>query len=67
MHQTEHPAEKGRTTEHDVLAPLLEPLLDPADSLEPHQLGRTRRVGDRRDETLLGARPDMPEARDADL
>lgn len=48
-------------------APLLEPLLDPTDSLEPHQLGRTRRVGDRRDETLLGARPDMPEARDADL
>lgn len=67
MHQAEHPAEKGRTSEHDVLASLLEPLLDPADPLEPDQFGRTRRIGDRRDETLLGARSDMPEARDADL
>ena len=59
------PAVERRPSEDEVLASDLDPLLDPLDSLEPHQLGRARRVLHAGREAAFASRSGVADARDA--
>ena len=67
MNEVEHTVKERRTPENDILPPLLQSLLDPAYSLEPHQFGHPAAVRNRRNEPAFGPCTHMLEPRNTDF